>query len=378
MESRRLPLSRRASIALLVLLLASSVATGCRRTGGTSTQEAAPEDEVVPVSARAVQTGAFRMTLHASGVVVPADGAEFLAVAPEPARVVEVTRQAGEMVAAGDLLVRFDLPAAAQEASRQQAEVNRLQAQVENARVAQSRMRDLVTRGLVPRVDQDAADRELADAQAALMVAQNAQARATAAAARTIVRAPFSGLVANRLHNPGDLAQPSSTDPVLRIVDPARLEVMALVPGVDASHVLPGASARVAGFIDGRTIPLRVVDRPSGIPDAEGRLRIRLSVLEAASLMVDQPIEIDIDGEERRNIAFVTPDALVGGRGAAGSDQAVFVVRDGVARRRAVKTGASTELGVEILEGLRPGELVVTRGQGSVSDGSAVSAQIEP
>lgn len=371
MESR--PLFRLLRTLLLVVLCASTVATACRRTGGTA-REAEPESEVLPVSAHAAQTGSLRTTLHASGIVVPSDGAEFLVVAPEPARVVEVTKKEGEMVAAGELLVRFDLPAAAQEASRQQAEVNRLQAQVENARVAQSRVRDLVSRGLVPRVDQDGADRELADAQTALTAAQAAQARATAAAARTVVRAPFAGLVANRLHNPGDLAQAASTDPVLRIVDPTRLEVMALVPGVDASHVLPGASARVAGFIDGRTIPLRVVDRPSGIPDSEGRLRIRLSVLEAASLMVDQPIEIDIDGEERRNVVFVQGDTLVG----ADTDRAVFVVSEGVARRRAVKTGVSNEQGVEILEGLRAGELVITRGQGSVSDGIAVNAQIEP
>ena len=47
--------------------------------------------------------------------------------------------------------------------------------------------------------------------------------------ARQKVVAPFDGVVVRRWHNPGDLVDASSTDPVLRFADPARVEAEALV-----------------------------------------------------------------------------------------------------------------------------------------------------
>ena len=41
---------------------------------------------------------------------------------------------------------------------------------------------------------------------------------------RATVRATFDGVVAKRMHNPGDLVEATSGDPVLRIIDPRRLE----------------------------------------------------------------------------------------------------------------------------------------------------------
>ena len=89
-------------------------------------------------------------------------------------------------------------------------------------------------------------------------------------------------------------------------------------------------------------------------------------------MMVDTPVEVDIDAEERTGVVFVPPIALV----SPAPDAAVFVVVDAVAQRRAVKTGVTTDQGVEITAGLRPGELVITRGQGSVKDGSQVTAEV--
>lgn len=338
----------------------------------------APLDEdanrVIPVGARAAQVGSLRATIHVSGSVVPADGAEFLAIAPEPARIIEITRNEGDPVSAGDVLVRFELATSTQELARQQADMARLQAQLENVRATRQRTLDFVERGLVPRNDLGQADRDLAEAETAVAAAERTLERAEDSAARAILRAPFAGVVASRLQNPGDLALASPSTPVLRVVDPTRLEVLALVPGADASRVLPGASARVAGFVDGQAIPLTVASQPSGMPDSEGRLRVRLTFAAPAALTVDSPVEVDIDGEERQNVVFVPPSALV----ATGADAAVFVAVGDLAERRAVTTGVTTTTGVEIVSGLEAGELVITRGQGAVTDGARISAAIEP
>jgi RND family efflux transporter MFP subunit len=348
-------------------LLVTAISTaGCSRRD--TRQEAGDEATVVPVAAVPAQRGRLRAVLHVSGIVTPAEGAEFLALAPEPARILEVTKSEGDMVAPGEVVVRFELPTAAQEAIRQRAEVARLQALVENARIAQARTRDFVSRGLVPRAQQESTDRELADAETSLQRAQAALAAAEAQTARATVMAPFAGVVAQRLHNPGDLVQ--LTDPVLRLVDPSRLEVLAIVPRADVARVAPGASARVAGAIDGREVRLSVSSAPSPAnATGDGSVRVRLAPVEPAPLMVDMPVEVDIDAEERVDVVFVPPEAVLD----AGGERVVFVAEGDVARRTPVTTGVSNEQGVEITSGLQAGALVITRGQSGLVDGARIS-----
>jgi membrane fusion protein (multidrug efflux system) len=56
----------------------------------------------------------------------------------------------------------------------------------------------------------------------------------------------------------------------------------------------------------------------------------------------------------------------------------VFVVENGTARRRDVQIGLREPGRVEILEGLEPGEVVVTNGQMRVTDGTRVRGVGDP
>ena len=332
-------------------------------------EQPAEEEVAVAVAARPAETGSIRTAVRASGVVVPAEGAEFLAVAPEPARLLEVNKAEGDPVASGDLLARFELPGAAQDLTRVRSELAAAQAQLENARITQARTRDFVARGLIPRVELDAAERTLADAQAAVEKWQAAEAAATTAAARSTVLAPFDGIVAQRLHDPGDVVQGTPTDPVLRIVDPRRLEVTASVAPEDASRVLPGATARLTSPVDARVVRLTVAVRPPAPPHADGSLPVRLEFAEAHDVPVNSRVEIEIDAEERSGIVFVVPEAIVEENGRP----VLFIANGDRAERRAVTTGLADNQRVEITSGLRAGELVITQGQIGLSDGARVS-----
>ena len=329
-----------------------------------------PDVFVVPVAAQPAEVGSVRAVLHASGLVAPAPGAEFLAYAPEPARIVELTRKEGESVSAGDLLVRLDIPAASNDAARQRAETARARADVENASVNQARARDFAERGLIARRELEDADRALADAQASLARAEAAMAAAEAAAARTMIHAPFSGVIVRRLRNPGDLVSGAATDPILRVVDPTRLEVIASVPVGDLSRVLPGTTARLAGGGAAAPVTLTVASRPGGGATAPGAtVPVRLTANGHVPLAVDTPVQVDIDLEERANAVLVAPESIV----RDGAKTAVFVAAGDRAERREVTTGVSTERQVEITSGLRPGELVITRGHTGLEDGAEIS-----
>ncbi|MGE0443910.1 MAG: efflux RND transporter periplasmic adaptor subunit [Vicinamibacterales bacterium] len=365
------PCHRLTAASLIVVLALAAAACSRQRPDAAAGEEAAP----IPVAAQPAQRGRLRAVVHASGIVVPAQGAEFLAVAPEPARILEISKDAGATVAPGEVVVRFELATATQEAARQRADIARLQAQVENARIAQTRTRDFVARGLVPRTQLETAERELADAESAFARAQTALRAAEEQAARATVTAPFAGVVAQRLHNAGDIAQATTADPVLRIVDPTRLEVLVTVARADVARVAPGATARVAGMIDGQEIPLTVA-MPPNLADAtaNGDVRVRLALSRPAPLVVDMPVEVDIDAEERVDAVFVPAEALLD----EGAERVLFVAEGDVARRRLVTTGVANEQGVEITEGLQAGELVIVRGQAGLVDGGAITVVQSP
>jgi RND family efflux transporter MFP subunit len=321
----------------------------------------------VPVTARPAEIGSLRAVIHSTGIVTPAQGAEFLVVPPETTRILDVTKAEGDQVASGDVLVRFEAASANANVARQRAELAGAQALDENARIAQQRIRDFVERGLVARQEIDRADRELADAQAGVARAQSALAAAEAAAARAIVRAPFAGVVANRFKNPGDMA--SSADAVLRIVDPRRLEVTATVPSADVPRVVAGASARLVGGGDAGIIRLAVIGRAGNIDAQSGNAPVRLTFVEPPAVRVDAAVEVDIDAEERLGAVFVPAEAVV----RSGRDAALFIAAGNTAERRAVTLGVETDERVEITSGLKAGELVVTRGQAALEDGAAIS-----
>ena len=358
----------RAGHYVLVLL---AVIAACRR--APASEPAPREEPVVPVAVQPAARGTIRTAVHASGVVTPAEGGELLVFAPEPARVVEITKVAGDMVTAGELLVRFEIPLAEQVVGRARADLDRTQAQLENARTAQARVRDLVTRGLVPRRDQETADRELADAQLAVDRARSALGSAEESAARALVRAPFAGIVAGRFHNPGDVVAASAAAPVLRIIDPRHLEVTASIKVEDRARVLPGASARLAGAVEGRAVAMRVLTGPSSAISAGNMVTVRLAFEDAAApLPVDTSVEVDIDAGERVDVLFVPADALV----RQGADVALFVADGDRAERRPVTTGLAEGGRVEITSGLQPGELIVTRGHIGLTDGARISADV--
>jgi RND family efflux transporter MFP subunit len=333
----------------------------------------AVEDETIPVAAQPAELGRVRAVLHASGLVVPAPGAEFLVTAPEPARILDVTRAEGEAIASGELLVRLDIPSADADASRRRAEAAQARADLENARAAQARARDFADRGLIARRELEDAERTLTEAQSALSRAEVLLADAEAAAARTTILAPFSGIVSKRLHDPGDVVSGAATDPILRLVDPKRLEIRASVPLKDLSRVLPGATARLAGGGDAAAAKLTVASRPGTMEiGPDGTVPVRLTFAEPATLTVDTPVQVDIDLDERANAVMVAPEAVIG----EGTATAVFVVAGDRAVRRPVTVGIADDRQVEITSGVRAGELVIVRGHTGLEDGARISVAV--
>lgn len=350
----------------------TGVALALIAVGAACTKQAAEEvvsETVVPVMTAPVVTGSIRGRVHATGLVSSAPGGELVVVAPEAARIVDIPHAEGDGVRRGDLLVRFEIPSSAAEVQKQVAEIARAQAAVANAEANRTRAHDLFDRGIAARKDVEDADRAVADAQAALAQAEAARAAANLVVARSIVRATFDGVVAKRYHNPGDVVEPVSTDPVLRIIDLRRLEVVASVPLADAPRIVIGAAAHLANVSAANPeVGLKVLSRPAAVEAGTASIPIRLAFNAPTTFPAGMPVQVDIDAELHPNAVLIPAAALV----REGEGTAVFVVSGDKAQRRPVQIGLTDGERLEIVAGLKTGELVIVDGQAGLPDGAPI------
>jgi RND family efflux transporter MFP subunit len=351
---------------LVAAILVLPLLAGCSR----QAPEAVESQAVVPVTTAPATVGNLRGLVHANALVTPAPGAELVVSAPETARIAEIPKSEGDRVRAGDVLVRFDIPSLSADVERQTAEVQRAQAALANAQANQTRARDLFDRGVAARKEVEDADRQLADAQAAVAQAQAGRNAASAVAARAVSRATINGVIARRYHNPGDFVEPSATDPVLRVIDLDRLEVIASVPLADAMRIVVGASARlVSAPSDATNAELKVMSRPAVVEPNTPTIPIRLAFMTPTRFPSNTPVAVDIEAEQHTGVILVPAAAIV----REGDETAAFVVNGNKAQRRRLQTGLSDGEHVEVISGLKAGEQVIVQGQAGLPDGATVT-----
>ena len=351
----------RRSIALLALVLCG----GCSH----ESAEEVDSETIVPVTTEAATTGDIRASITVTGLISAAPGADQIVIAPQPSRIAEIPKAEGDRVSAGDLLVRFEIPSLTSDVATRHAEVTRAQARLENARAAQTRAHDLFDRGVAARKEVEDADRELADAQAGVAEARATLGAAETSAGQATVRARFSGVVAKRYHNEGEMVDATAGDPVIRIVDPKRLEVTAAVPISDVPRIIIGAPGHMKNPAGEGDIELKVVSRPAAVDQGMATVPIRMSFAAADIAPVGTPVQITIEAESHKNVLLVPSAAVI----READDTAVFVVNGDKAERRVVTLGLSDAAHAEIKDGIKAGERVIVTGQAGLPDGAKIT-----
>ena len=219
-----------------------------------------------------------------------------------------------------------------------------------------------------------AAREQLNAARAQVGAAQAGVASAQAQLGNTRIVAPFSGVVEQRIAEPGELASPGQ--PVVRLVASGSVTIKAGVPERYATDIEVGTAVRV--------LPSAYGAEPRG-----GRVTFVGSAVDPQSRTF--PIEVAIDNGDRalkpqmvvrlELARDVLDDAIVVPLTAIVRDErgeSVFVVTDqdgwNVATRRPITTGPISGDQVVITEGVRPGDRVIVSGTNTVADGDRVRA----
>ena len=268
-------------------------------------------------------------------------------------RIVALDLPEGAFVRQGQTLATLDTRVLA-------AQTDALQAQLDLARVQAGRLRQLFAIG---GLSEQALDE--ATSRVRVLEAQVAQQRAEAARRRIV--APFSGRLGFRAVSVGAYVTPGQRLTTLRVTNPLRLEFA--VPERYAGKVRAGATVEFR--IPGDDLPVlgSVYATEPSIDAATRTFLVRARVGNPGDRL--QPgafAEVRLSVDRREGALVVPTVALVPGLDSA----AVFVVKNGAARRMPVRVGLRTRDAVQVSGGVAAGDTVLTSGFDEVRPGASV------
>jgi len=314
---------------------------------GVATAQAAGQLAVAPVQYREVA-----QTYSADGLVEAVR--QSTVSAQIGGRVREINFDVGDRVSKGQVILRIDEREAVQALAGSQAQVLQAQASMQNAKAAYERARQLFAQKFISQaaLDKAQADYKIALAQAAASEASTGQA--SLAHGYTAVVAPYSGVVAARLVEVGELVMPGK--PLMTGFDPSEMRVVASVPQDRLADIGTHPDAMVEVPSLGRWIkPASITVQP--IADARThstQVRVSLPKSEAG---VYPGMFVRVHFVTGKASKLVIPASAVLRRGEV---VGVYVVDEKEAvKLRQVRLGEATADGaVEVLAGLKPGERV--------------------
>ncbi len=331
-------------------------------------QAAALSIEVAASDLAEAETREVRRELPLTGQLRPVHVA--LVRAKVAGEVMQMLVKEGDTVKNGQLLARLDAAEHQARLDERAATLAASKATWENNERTRKNNEELLRKGFI---SQQAYDNTLANSSVALAQVKAAEANVALAKKSvddTLVKSPWSGLIAERAVQVGDKA--SIDTKLLTIVDLSRMEIEAAVPASDIPNVEPGQTVnfKVEGFgarpFNGaiaRVNPQSAAGSRSimvyiEVPNADGALKGGMFAKGGLTLT------------RREAVTAVPISALREERG----ETVVYAVIDNKLARLAVKTGTRNEdeAWVEIVQGLQPGVKVVKTNLGALNSGVTV------
>jgi HlyD family secretion protein len=255
-----------------------------------------------------------------------------------------------------------DSARAAERATRATVELMRAQSATANAKVQQAKA-------------------DAAEARAAVRVAEAHRAHARVLVDYTRIVAPLDGVVTQRNFHPGAFIRSASegdSRPLLTVRRTDLMRVVVQIPDLDVPLLDAGDRATVvidalkAHEFAGTVARLGKAEDPSS--------RTMLAEIDLANpsgqLVEGMYGRATIELQPPTRSLTVPAACVVGHTGSSGA--AIYVVRNGKARRISVTLGGDDGRSVEVLTGLQAGDQVIVRPGNGLDDGASVAATLLP
>ena len=356
----------RGSLLLFGLVLALAACSGA----GSAEHEAPVRLVVVAPAATEDAVDRLRLLGDVHGEV------EIRVFAQLPERIRQLHVTEGQAVRIGDPIATLEADLTTSDVAQAGAALDASEATRDRLRSEVDRLRPLVAQRAVASSQLDSLEANLRAAEAQVAQLRAARGAARERRSRTVVRAPADGIVALLSVDEGDMAVPQM--PLATVVRMDRVRIVLRV--VESDYVQ---------LRDGMTVQVR----PPALPDVErtGTITQVSPVIERLTRTAEIVVTVDnadhalspgmvaevtVELDRRADVVMAPSRAVVmTPRTDVDGTAAVYVVADGVARRRDIRLGRRYDGRIEIVEGLEAGEKVVVRGQHLLRDGAPVRTQ---
>jgi len=297
-------------------------------------------------------------------------------------RITQIQVDVGQSVGRGALIAALEDDEIRQQIERSKASIAvadasiaQREAELSNAKVELDRRQKLVESGVLSRQELDALEmrHRVALSQLELSRAQRRQSEAeqrelNIRQSQTRVYAPITGVIAQRHLDIG--AMGGSNTPIVTIVSVSPMVIEAKASEQDISRIKKGAQVNVTiDSLPGQKFTGKVM-RISPLLDPQtrnGQVEIEIPN-KGGSLKGEMFARVELNLGTERDTLLLPRDALV----YRGDKPGVYIIEAEKAKFIEVATGLTQEDKVELLDGLKHGDKVITQGVNLIKDGDKV------
>jgi RND family efflux transporter MFP subunit len=272
----------------------------------------------------------------------------------------------GANVRRGETVARIDGERHALTLRDNEAAVKRLEAQLHLLTTQRNRLQTLGNVVSQSQLEEAVSRERMAEQD--VEQARVARDRARLDLNRATVRAPFDGVVAERLQQSGEFV--AGGTPLLRLVNDRDLEVVARAPMITADAVSAGALAQL---VDGDHKGTGTVRAVIPVGDERSRMMELRIALTDRGWRVGAPVRVEIAPRKLKAVVTVPRDAVILRQG---SSYVMRVKSDNTAERVAVNIGPGRANQVQIDGLLQAGDRIVVRGGERLEPGQSVKVQL--
>jgi membrane fusion protein, multidrug efflux system len=289
-------------------------------------------------------------------------------------RILSLPVDEGDKVKKGQLLAVLRADALSEGVRSAIASVDAARADQNSIKDELNRSEKLLAKNIVSRAQVDQLQSRYLVAEAQVRRLEAMASQASTAHGNALVRSPIDGLVGRRFLSRGDLASPAI--PILTVVRMEKVELQVEVPEKSLAVIREGMNAQIhvarygqRPFVGQVTLIAPMIDRQTRTA------RVKVAVENTQhELMPGMLAQVSFEVQRHDNAIVVPYSSLIMETGAGeGVAYRGFVIQENKAKQRRVKIGIVEGSRVEVVQGLQPGELFVTKGQHLLDENREVS-----
>lgn len=331
-------------------LTTADIAGGLAPAPGTATRK-----QVLNIEAEVLKFQSLTDKIVSTGSIIPDEEVDLSF--ESSGKVITIYFTEGTHVKEGDLLAKInDKPL--------QAQLKKLEAQVPLAKDRVYRQRTLLEKDAVSQeaYEQVTTEYEKLMADIELMRANISQ---------TELRAPFDGIIGLRFVSEGAYASPTTVIAKLTKISPLKIDFS--VPESYATDVMEGTPIMFRlESADGllREYHAKVYAVESKVDEATRTLKVRATYPNAnESILPGRYTSVEITRREIKDALAIPSEALIPEMG----KDIVYLYKDGIATPQEVIIGLRTEDKVQVIQGVSPGDTLITSGVMQLRTGMKVT-----